>query len=260
LDVFGVVALVMTAALVSPAAGAGAPDAVDVEVGVDIPDLEALRRLPAAISYKDASAWVGLLNSRLLAAGFNANDDMLFGRRTRHAVYAFQKHHGLERDGVFRPEMWELLDEGITLPYRYELDRVEVDLDKQVLYLIEDGEVALVLPVSTGNGGSYTNLGGGRSVARTPEGKFAFQWSYPGLRVSYLGELWNPFYFWNGYAIHGSPSVPNHPASHGCIRTTFWDMNVLKQRLAIGQTVYVYGKRTAAPPRLTIQAPPPNRA
>lgn len=249
----GVAAFVITAALASPASASTVPD--EVEVGVDIPDVAAIQQMPAEISYKDSSAWAGLLNQRLRAAGFNANDDLAFGRQTRHAVYAFQKHYGLERDGVFRPEMWDLLDQGITLPYRHELDRVEVDLAKQVLYLVEDGEVALVLPVSSGNGGSYTNLGGGRSVARTPEGKFAFQWSYPGLRRSYLGELWNPFYFWNGYAIHGSPSVPNHPASHGCVRTTFWDMKVLKTRLEIGQTVYVYGKRKPPPPPVTIEAP-----
>ena len=36
-----------------------------------------------------------------------------------------------------------------------------------------------------------------------------------GVRVSRLGELYRPAYFVGGYAIHGSPSVPNFPASHG---------------------------------------------
>lgn len=259
----GVVTFVIAAAVASPTVGLASQDAdvsnqdaSEVELGVDVPDLEAIQQVPARISYRDHTAWAGLLNERLRAAGFNANDDMKFGRRTRHAVYAFQKHHGLKRDGVFTPEMWELLDQPIVLPYRHEQNRVEVDLGKQVLYLIENGEVQLVLPVSSGNGRGYTNLSGGRSRAVTPEGKFAFQWSHPGLRVSYLGELWNPFYFWNGYAIHGSPSVPNHPASHGCIRTTFWDMNVLKNRLELGQTVYVYGKRKAPPAPVSIEVLP----
>lgn len=30
----------------------------------------------------------------------------------------------------------------------------------------------------------------------------------------------NCMFFYKGYAVHGSPSVPNHNASHGCIRVT----------------------------------------
>ncbi len=75
--------------------------------------------------------------------------------------------------------------------------------------------------------------------------------------MSYLGELYNPYYFLGGYAIHGSPSVPNYPASHGCIRVTNWDMDLLREHLEVGQTLYIYGFRTEAPPRELIQHPPP---
>ena len=33
-----------------------------------------------------------------------------------------------------------------------------------------------------------------------------------------LGRLYNPVYFNGGIAVHGAGSVPNHPASHGCVR------------------------------------------
>jgi len=33
-----------------------------------------------------------------------------------------------------------------------------------------------------------------------------------------LGKLYNPVYFVGGIAVHGAPSVPNRPASHGCVR------------------------------------------
>ncbi len=68
--------------------------------------------------------------------------------------------------------------------------------------------------------------------------------------------LYNPFYFRGGYAVHGSPSVPNYPASHGCIRVTMWDMDLLLDYLEIGQTVYLYGQSTLAPPGMLRPEPP----
>ena len=60
--------------------------------------------------------------------------------------------------------------------------------------------------------------------------------------------MYNPYYFFRGYAIHGSPSVPNYPASHGCIRVTMWDMDNLLDYLEVGQAVYIYGQSTPPPP------------
>ena len=68
------------------------------------------------------------------------------------------------------------------------------------------------------------------------------------MREAFLGQMYNPFYFLGGYAIHGSPSVPNYPASHGCIRVTMWDMDILIDRFEIGMPVYIYGLRTDPPP------------
>lgn len=252
----GAASLAVAAGLSLPMSGTAIPGPTDAEIGVDVPDVIALQTVPNELRYGDSGPWVELLNQKLLALGFNANDDDEFKRRTRHAVYAFKKHHGLERNGKILSEHWPLLNEEIVLPFKPELDRVEVNLKKQVLYLVEDGRVELVLPVSSGNGASFYNEDGKKTYAVTPEGKFDFMWNVRGLRVSYLGELWNPFYFWNGYAIHGSPSVPNYPASHGCVRTTFWDMNVLKDRLELGQTIYVYGKRKPVPGPVTVEPPP----
>ena len=172
-------------------------------------------------------------------------------------MFAFQKHHGLATTGVFTTDMWALLDEPIALPYRSELNRVEVDLGKQVLYLVEGGEVALVLPISSASGESYRHRSGGWARASTPEGRFQFERKIDGWRHAFLGSLYNPFYFRGGYAIHGSRSVPNHPASHGCIRVTMWDMDILKTRIEVGWPVFIYGKRTEAPAPLEIETPAP---
>ena len=38
------------------------------------------------------------------------------------------------------------------------------------------------------------------------------------MHKSPLGLLYYPNYLIKGIAIHGNPSVPSFPASHGCIR------------------------------------------
>lgn len=212
--------------------------------------------VPAALSYGDRGPWVAELNDELSEAGFHANSGSSFGRKTRHAVYAFQKHHGLPTTGRFTAFMWDLLDERPELPERKEADRIEVDLSKQVLYVVEDQQVVLVVPISSGNGRRYVTESGGTARATTPEGRFRFQRRIRGMREAFLGKMWNPYYFWGGFAIHGSPSVPNYPASHGCIRVTMWDMDLLVSHFEIGQRVYIYGKRKAPPPPFVREEPP----
>ena len=113
--------------------------------------------------------------------------------------------------------------------------------------MVQGGEVVLIVPVSSGSGATYVGSNGRRQVADTPEGVFRFQRRILGIREAPLGTLYNPFYFRGGFAIHGSLSVPNVPASHGCIRTTLWDMELLLDYLEVGQTIYVYGAGRPAP-------------
>lgn len=211
---------------------------------------------PVALSYGDRGPWVSELNDELAEAGFHANSGNVFGRKTRHAVYAFQKHHGLPTTGRFTALMWDLLDVRPDLPERKEADRIEIDLSKQVLYVVEDQEVVLVVPISSGNGRSYVTESGGTARATTPEGRFRFQRRIRGMREAFLGKMWNPYYFSGGFAVHGSYSVPNYPASHGCIRVTMWDMNLLISYFEIGQRVYIYGKRKGPPPALVPEQQP----
>lgn len=200
---------------------------------------------PSDLEPGDAGPWVMRLQTRLEEAGFRPGPiDGVFGKATRGAVYAFQKLNDLERDGTFEDDDWDVLNAArpIELSTSAEQpDRVEIDLDRQVLYLVLDNRVETVLPISSGNGEMYRGRGGSLVRARTPEGSYRFNRHIDGWRISYLGGLYRPFYFRGGYAIHGSGSVPPFPASHGCVRVEIHDMDYLATQLRIGMPIHVYG-------------------
>ena len=60
----------------------------------------------------------------------------------------------------------------------------------------------------------------------TPRGTFKVLRKINGRRLSSLGLLSYPSYIVNGVAVHGSFSVPTHPASHGCFRVPMFAAKV----------------------------------
>jgi L,D-transpeptidase-like protein/putative peptidoglycan binding protein len=155
-----------------------------------------------------------------------------FGDDLQQSVYAFQKVQGLDRTGAVDAAFWTRLGEPrIPQPrYRVPANHIEVDKSHQVLYLVRGGQIALISPVSTaGIAGYYT-----------PEGRFAIYRKVTGYDTSPLGVLLDPMYFYGGYAIHGNPSVPPYPASHGCVRVPNFVINRLFTSEPYGETVYVY--------------------
>ena len=198
---------------------------------------------------------VELLQSRLTKAGFRPGDiNGEYGKDTYQAVLAFEKYHGLRRDGVFEPSAWDLLDVEPTVRMRSQDDRFEVDLDKQVLYVVRDNDVETVVGISSASGGTYTNYAGRTVTSKTPEGEFSFYLERDYNHRSYLGTMYKPYYFYGGYAIHGSPSAPGYPASHGCVRVTNADMDFLRTELELGMTIMLYGQRTSNPEGITLPA------
>ncbi len=148
---------------------------------------------------------------------------------------AFQKVQGLAPDGVAGPATLGALEDPVLPQLRGgEPDRVEVDLSLQVLYLVRGGEVARILPVSSGNGETYEQADGDTAVALTPVGTFRVERRIRGERVAPLGSLYDPLYFYKGWAIHGSNSVPASEASHGCVRVTRTDAVWLFDRVRVG--------------------------
>jgi lipoprotein-anchoring transpeptidase ErfK/SrfK len=157
--------------------------------------------------------------------------DGVFDTETRQAVIAFQKVEGLQRDGVVGPRTWSRLLTAQSPSPRLTVlgTRVEIDLTRQVLFFIEDNRIVKTLAVSTGKPGWVT-----------PPGHFSVLRKIPAWHRSPLGLLYKPAFVVGGIAIHGSYSVPTYPASHGCIRVTVAEMDILYPQLPLRLEVDVY--------------------
>jgi lipoprotein-anchoring transpeptidase ErfK/SrfK len=208
-----------------------------------LPPTTTTTTLLPALGIGDRGPDVGELQTRLAAAGlFRDAIDGVFGARTGQAVVAFHKAIDADRVEAWSDTDWQqLADFEATVPDRPdEPDRIEIDLTRQLLYRVESGEVVDIIPVSTGNGELYENSVGTLVRARTPRGDFRLYLQRDGWHESYLGGMYEPWYFYGGYAVHGSASVPPFPASHGCVRVPLWEADHLTEVLWIGLPVHVW--------------------
>jgi len=164
---------------------------------------------------------------------------------TRNALIAFQKWEGRRVTGRLSREDFDLIMSATApVPKDTGYKHVEVDLDRQVLLLTDgDGVVKRVLPVSTGSDKHYSQNGmSGR--AYTPRGRFRIYAKLSGWKRSPLGLLYYPNYFSDGLAIHGNPSVPQSPQSHGCIRIPMSAAAEISRLLPVGTIVLIYDKES----------------
>ena len=178
------------------------------------------------------TAAVAQLGDRLRRLHYAAPYGATFDSRMLDAVYAFQKVQGLPKTGSVDARFWNALARARIPSPRYArpATHLEVNKGRQVLYVVRNSRVALIVPISTaGLAGTFT-----------PVGRFAVYRKVRGFDPSPLGTLYDPLYFTGGYAIHGNPSVPPYPASHGCVRVPMWVAPHLYATIPYGQTVYVY--------------------
>jgi len=165
----------------------------------------------------------------------------------RHALIAFQKIEGRERTGVLSGEELKALrmaQRPQVLETGY--PHIEIDLHRQVLFIIDvPGADLRILPISSGSGEFFTESGVTRQ-AITPTGRFKVYRKIEGWRKSPLGLLYYPNYIYGGVAIHGNPSVPAFPASHGCIRIPMFASREFSEIATIGMVVIVYDSDTLA--------------
>jgi Putative peptidoglycan binding domain/L,D-transpeptidase catalytic domain/PKD domain len=153
--------------------------------------------------------------------------DTSFSSDTADAVLAFQKVHGMARTGRVDPSFWRRLQAAhVPFPrYRGPYRHVEVDKTRQVLFQVVGGRVVRVVHVSTG------------ATGNTPIGRWRIYSKVPGFLPT--GMFYSSFFI-GAFAIHGYPSVPPYPASHGCVRTPMWIAPTLFASNDYGETVYIY--------------------
>ena len=160
---------------------------------------------------------------------------------TRMGLITFQKWEGRRITArLTRSEFNAIRDANAPQPKDTGYKHVEVDLDRQVLLLIDsEGVVKTILPVSTGSGKRYKEkrMSG---LAYTPRGRFRIYSKISGWRRSPLGLLYYPSYFSDGLAIHGNPSVPHAPRSHGCVRIPMFAAREISRQLPVGTIVLIY--------------------
>jgi peptidoglycan hydrolase-like protein with peptidoglycan-binding domain len=177
--------------------------------------------------------------------------DGTYGQDMAYAVQAVQKIMGLPRDGRIGVEEKAAL-EGFQYPLPThpiaEGNRTEINIANQTITLYENHQVKLITTTSTASSEEFCYITPKKAptqriceIATTPNGRYTYYFFYDGWQDGDLGELYNPYYFFKGRAIHGYDSVPAEPASHGCSRipmhiATYWHTLVHR-----GDAVYVDG-------------------
>ncbi|HEX9259967.1 MAG TPA: L,D-transpeptidase family protein [Acidimicrobiales bacterium] len=204
------------------------------------------------------------LQQRLIDLKFDPGVvDGIYGTATTQAVWAFQKlvmgQLGKAATGQVTAELWDRMQDPVILKPRRMIpgNHLEVYLPEQVAVLYKNYQPVLATHVSSGNGEEWCELGRcGKAV--TPGGVFKFYRRESGWWEGSLGKLYNPVYFNYGIAVHGMTSVPNYPASHGCVRIPMHIAEYFPDLVKRGDRVYVWdGKKE--PEAYGAQPPPWDR-
>ncbi|MCA1782807.1 MAG: peptidoglycan-binding protein [Dermatophilaceae bacterium] len=210
-------------------------------------DIAGAQAAPAAVRpvlrRGSSGSAVVTLQRRLAALGYWCGSaDGVFGHLTQQAVWAVQKVAGLSRDGVVGARTWGALDAGRRpTPRARSGTLIEVDKSRQIVMVVVSGALRFTLNTSTGSGERY--FSGTWKTAYTPAGTYSIYSRYTsGWQDGPLGSMWRPAYWYKGWAIHGSTSIPPYPASHGCVRVSTSAMNLLYAQglVPVGRSLVVY--------------------
>jgi L,D-transpeptidase catalytic domain/Putative peptidoglycan binding domain len=175
---------------------------------------------------------VTLLQRGLLKLGFATPVTGYFDSLTANAVNAFRKTNGLGRDGYAIGSVYAMVMRGDgAYKLRYPTSgthgkHVEFDWSRQVLVLADRGKPYRVYHTSSGS-----------PVTPTVFGSYRFYRQDYGTNAK---GMVHSSYFIGGYAIHGYPSVPNYPASHGCLRVPIPSALSIFNWIDIGDPIQTY--------------------
>jgi len=200
------------------------------------PQLGTLKAKPVDVAVVAPSARPGsrgpvvrLLQGQLAKLGYVVGQRGLYDARTARAVLAFRKVTGMRRTVIASSDVFRRLAAGggaFRVRFPSHGKHVEADLSRQVIALIRGGKVERIYPVSSGKPSTPTIQGHFRVYLRSPG---------TNAKGMYMSS-----YFIRGYAIHGYPSVPVFPASHGCLRVPNSEAVSIFNWLSIGDIVDVY--------------------
>jgi L,D-transpeptidase catalytic domain/Putative peptidoglycan binding domain len=170
-----------------------------------------------------------MLQRGLHKLGFSVPVTGYYDWLTSTAVNAFRKTNGMGRDGFAQKSVYAkvLRGEGAyELRYPKAGKHVEFDWSRQVLVLADKGKPFRVYHTSSGTPATPTVFGTYRFYLQTPG-------------TNSKGMV-HSSYFIRGYAIHGYASVPNYPASHGCLRVPIPNASSIFGWIDIGDPIYLY--------------------
>jgi hypothetical protein len=161
--------------------------------------------------------------------GYIANSGRCFGGKTARGVLAYRKVNGMTRSMRAGKGLVERAFSGrgaYKVQHPGAGQHLEASLSKQVLVFAEGDKPVAVYPISSG-----------KSSTPTVTGHFQFIRTEPGYNSH---GMYYSFYFYGGYAVHGYESVPDYPASHGCIRTFIADQPEIYERINMGEDIFVF--------------------
>jgi hypothetical protein len=172
---------------------------------------------------------VRALQRRLSALGYRTPVSGSFGASTSRAVLAFRKVNGMGRSSFAGRAVFSRLQRGggaFKMRYPKAGKHVEFDWSRQVLVLARGRRAVRIVHASSGAAATPTVFGSYRFYLKTP--------GYNSKGMYYSS------YFIGGYAIHGYASVPNFPASHGCIRIPIASAKSVYGWIRHGDRISVY--------------------
>lgn len=161
--------------------------------------------------------------------GYIANSGRCFGGKTARGVLAYRKVNGMTRSmraGKGLVKRAFAGRGGYRVRHPGAGRHVEAPLGKQVLVFAKGDKPYAIYPISSG-----------KSSTPTVTGHFEFIRTEPGYNSHGMYYSW---YFYGGYAVHGYESVPDYPASHGCIRTFIADQPEIYERIQYGEDIFVF--------------------
>ncbi len=172
---------------------------------------------------------VRALQRRLGQLGYISPTSGHYNGTTARAVHAFRKVNGMSRNSVASEAVFRRLATGgggFKLRYPKAGKHVEFDWSRQVVVLARGAKPVMTLHTSSGTRATPTDMG-----------KFRVWLKQAGYNQK---KMYYSVYFNRGEAIHGFASVPDQPASHGCLRIPISNAIRVYSWLDFGDVFYTY--------------------